>query len=220
MKKLVLLFFALCHFSFLKSQSDSVYFDLGVNAIKIIHLGMADRDVDTDRWNPYMFTASLGVKRVAVRFGMGYESMVRQELPTLANGEIAVDTASLSADYRLGAGWEFGLGNKWSLRLGADFIWSRRNSTIETKFTNDAGSLVENKRELLYSERGASPFIYMQYHVTPRISIGTELLWRFTKYSFSDVDKSNLNSADLLREYSGVKRILQGPTALFINARF
>ena len=220
MKKLVLLLLALSHFSFLKSQSDSVYFEMGVNAIKIIHLGMADRDLDADRWNPYMFTANLGVKRVAIRFGLGYESMVRQELPTPANGEIAVDTSLVRADYRYGAGWELGLGDKWSVRVGMDFIWSRRSSVIETRFTDISGNLVENSRELLYSERGVSPFIYMQYYVTPRISIGTELLWRLTKYSLSDLDVSNLNSADLKWEYSGLKRILQAPTALFINARF
>jgi hypothetical protein len=57
-------------------------------------------------------------------------------------------------------------------------------------------------------------------HLTKKVSVGTEILWRMSGYSMTDSDKSNLNSAQIIKEYEGTKRILQAPTALFVNVRF
>jgi len=220
MKKLFLLAFALCSLSSLKAQSDSSYLEVGVNAIRLVYIGLVDRDLDTEVWNPYMLTASYGMKRFSLRFGLGYESTFRQELPTDANGQTTTDTTSKHVDVRFGAGWEIGLGEKWSVKVGADFISSQRFSAFEAKFTNESGELVENIHEFTYDEKGISPFIYVQRHLTKKVSVGTEILWRMSGYSMTDSDKSNLNSAQIIKEYEGTKRILQAPTALFVNVRF
>jgi hypothetical protein len=220
MKKLFLIAIALFTFSSSKAQSDSSYLELGVNAVRLVNIGLVDRDLNTDVWNPYMLTGSYGMKRFSLRFGMGYESTFRQELPTVSNGQTTTDTTSKHVDVRFGAGWEIGLGEKWSVKLGADFISSQRFAGFEAKFTNEAGELVENIHEFSYDEKGVSPFIYIQRHLSKKVSVGTEILWRMSAYSMTDSDKSNLNSAQIIKEYEGTKRILQAPTALFVNVRF
>jgi len=202
------------------AQSDSTYLELGVNTIRLVNLGLSDRDLDSDVWNPYMLTATYGMKRMSLRYGMGYMSTFRQELPTAANGQTTSDTTAKHVDLRFGLGWEIGLGSKWSVKLGTDFFSSTRFTGFEAKFTNESGELVENIQEFEYSEKGLSPFVYIQHHITKKVSIGTEILWRMSGYTMKDSDKSNLNSAQIIKKYEGAKRLLMAPTALFLNVRF
>jgi hypothetical protein len=157
---------------------------------------------------------------VNVRFGIGYESAFRRELPSSANGQTASDTSSIQTDVRFGLGWEIGLGKKWSVKLGADFVTARQVSSFTSKFINEADVAVENKLEYVMRERGVSPFVFLQYHVSEKVSVGTEILWRFSSYTLVETDDSNLNSVKLERTYEGTKRLLQAPSALFVNVRF
>lgn len=220
MKKLFFFLITLCIVQSVRAQSDSAYLEVGVNAIRLVNFGLTDRDLNSDVWNPYMLTASYGIKRFSVRFGLGYESTFRQELPTSANGMTTTDTTAKSVDIRFGAAWEIGMGEKWSVKVGADFFSARRFRAFEAKFTNELDEPVENVHELDYNERGLSPFIYVQHHITKKVSVGTEILWRMSGYSMTDSDKSNLNSAQIIKEYEGTKRLLMAPTALFLNVRF
>ena len=79
---------------------------------------------------------------------------------------------------------------------------------------------MENVREVTYTEKGIAPFLFVQYNLVNRVSLGTELLWRMSSYSLSDRDLSNGNSAQINKEYSGAKRMIMAPTALFIQIRF
>jgi len=220
MKKLLLAFVACCLIRNAQAQSDSTYFEVGMNAVRLLRLGMANEVIDSDRWNPYMFTCNLGVKRLSLRFGLGYESVFRRELPTSANGQTSSDTSSIKSDVRFGLGWEIGLGKKWDVKLGADFIAARRHSAFTSKFTSEADVAVENRLETTMREGGISPFIFLQYHITKNVSVGTEVLWRFSSYTMVETDNSNLNSAVLERNYEGRKRFLQAPSALFVSVRF
>ena len=60
MKKLFLLAIALVSLSSAKAQSDSSYLEVGVNAIRLVNIGLVDRDLNNEVWNPYMLTASMG----------------------------------------------------------------------------------------------------------------------------------------------------------------
>ena len=220
MKKLFLMVFTMSVTFLSNAQSDSTYLELGVNTIRIVNLGLTDRALDNDVWNPYMLTATYGMKRLSLRYGMGYTSSFRQELPTAANGQTTSDTTAKRVDMRFGLGWEVGMGQKWSVKLGADFFTSTRFTGFEAKFTNESGELVENVHEFEYNEKGFSPFVYIQHYITKKVSIGTEILWRMSGYTMKDSDKSNLNSAQIIKEYEGTKRLLMAPTALFLNVRF
>jgi hypothetical protein len=220
MKKLLLLISAACLFLNVRAQSDSAYFEVGMNAIRLVKMGVGNGEVESDKWNPYMFTCNLGIKRISLRFGVGYESVFRRELPSSANGQTSSDTSFIKSDMRFGLGWEIGLGKKWDVRLGADFITAQRTSAFTSKFMGEANVAIENKLENVVRERGVSPFIFLQYHVTRRVSLGTEILWRFSSYTIVETDDSNLNSTTLVRNFEGNKRFLQAPSALFVSVRF
>ncbi len=220
MKKLLLLVLTMSLTIISKAQSDSSYLELGVNTIRLVNLGLGDRTTDNDVWNPYMLTASYGIKRFSIRYGMGYTSTFRQELPSAANGQTTSDTTAKHVDLRFGLGWEIGMGQKWSVKVGGDFFSSSRYSGFEAKFSNESGELVENIHEFDYTEKGFSPFVYIQHHFTKKVSVGTEILWRMSGYTMKDSDTSNLNSAQIIKEYEGTKRLLMAPTALFLNVRF
>ena len=203
------------------AQSDSTSLELGLNVIRITNfLGVIDDDSEYDRWNPYMFTAGYTAKRFHMRFGLGYESVYRVEEPTDANGQSTFDTTSKAVDVRFGVGMNFNLSSKWNFRIGADYFVANQFGSFEAKFLDLNGELIENVREIDYKEKGISPFLFVQYNVAPRVSLGTELLWRMSSYTKSDRDLSNGNSAQIIKEFSGAKLVLMAPSALFIQIRF
>jgi len=221
MKKTLLLLTVLASSIMGRSQEDSSYFELGLNAIKLTNfLGIADDAARQDEWNPYMLTANYGRNKLALRCGMGYSSSFRVEEPTPANGESTFDTTAKTMDFRVGIGREFRLSSEWTFRIGLDYFVANRFSSNEAKFKDHNAVLIENVREMSYKEKGASPFMFVQYNFTPRVSCGTELLYRVSAYTMSDKDTSSGNSTQIIKQYSGAKRYLMAPSALFIQIRF
>lgn len=221
MKKTLLLLTVLASSIMGRSQEDSSYFELGLNAIKLTNfLGVADNVAKQDEWNPYVLTANYGRNKLALRCGMGYTSSFRVEEPTDANGQSTFDTTAKTMDFRIGVGREFRLSSKWTFRMGLDYFVASRFSSYEAKFKDHNGELIENVREITYNEKGVSPFLFIQYNMTPRVSCGTELLYRMSAYTMFDKDSSSGNSTQINKDYSGAKRHLMAPSALFIQIRF
>ena len=221
MKKTLLLLTVLISSIIGQAQSDSSYFELGLNAIKLTNfLGIADDASNQDDWNPYMLTANYGRNKLALRCGMGYTSTFRVEEPTDANGQSTFDTTAKTMDFRFGVGREFSISPKWTFRMGLDYFVANRFSSYEAKFKDHNGELIENVREISYNEKGVAPFLFIQYNFNSRVSCGTELLYRMSAYTMSDKDTSSGNSTQINKDYSGAKRHLMAPSALFIQIRF
>jgi hypothetical protein len=221
MKKLFTAFLFLFLSSILSAQKDSTSLELGLNVIRVTNfLGLVDDPAEYEDWNPYMFTAGYNAKRFHMRYGLGYKSVYRVEQPTAANGQSTFDTTSKVIDMRFGIGGQIYLGPKWTFKLGVDFFTATRFASYEAKFKDLNGELIENVREMSYKERGVSPFLFVQYDLAKRVSLGTELLWRMSSYTLSDRDLSNGNSAQINKEFAGTKRLVMAPSALFIQVRF
>lgn len=221
MKKLFTAFLLLFLSGFVSAQKDSTSLELGLNAIRITNfLGLVDNPAEYEDWNPYMFTAGYNAKRFHMRYGLGYKSVYRVEEPTDANGQSTFDTTSKVIDMRFGIGGQFSLSPKWTFKLGIDYFIANRFTSFEAKFKDLNGELIENVREMNYRERGVAPFLFIQYNVAKRVSLGTELLWRMSSYTLSDRDLSNGNSAQINKEFAGSKRLVMAPSALFIQVRF
>lgn len=221
MKKLFVATLLVFSSSFLSAQKDSASLELGLNVIRLTNfLGLVDNPSAYEDWNPYMFTAGYNASRFHMRYGLGYKSVYRVEEPSDANGQSTFDTTSKVTDMRFGVGIQFQLSPKWTFKLGADYFIANRYASYEAKFKDLNGELIENVREITYKEKGFSPFLFVQYNLAKRISLGTELLWRMSSYSMADRDLSNGNSAQINKEYSGAKRMIMAPSALFIQVRF
>ena len=221
MKNLFLVFLFLFSSVFLRAQEDSKSLELGLNVIRLTNfLGLVDDPSEYEDWNPYMFTAGYNAKRFHMRYGMGYKSVYRVEEPTDANGQSTFDTTSKVIDMRFGIGGQFNLSPKWTFKVGIDYFIANRFASYEAKFKDSNGELIENVREMNYQERGVAPFLFVQYDVASRVSLGTELLWRMSSYTLTDRDLSNGNSAQINKEFAGAKRFVMAPTALFVQVRF
>ena len=221
MKKLFTALLFLFLSGFLSAQKDSTSLELGLNAIRITNfLGLVDSPAEYEDWNPYMFTAGYNAKRFHMRYGLGYKSVYRVEEHTDANGQSTFDTTSKVIDMRFGIGGQVSLSPKWTFKLGIDYFIANRFTSYEAKFKDLNGELIENVREMNYQERGVAPFLFIQYNVAKRVSLGTELLWRMSSYTLTDRDLSNGNSAQINKEFAGSKRLVMAPSALFIQVRF
>ncbi len=220
MKKLLFTLSVLALSLFSKAQDDTSYVDVGVNVIRILNMGIGAQNLDYDVWNPYMFTIDGHYKRIGLRIGYGGRSVTNTELPTLANGATTFEMDTLRRDFRIGLNWDIHLSSDWTCKFGVDYITTKEIKRNSAEFTNEAGTKIITEHKVQRDELGISPFIYMQYHISPRVSIGTELLWRITSFTISDNDNSNLNEAKIERNYEGTRRNVMAPTALFLNVRF
>lgn len=221
MKKLFVATLLVFLSGFASAQKDSTSLELGLNVIRLTNfLGLVDDPAEYEDWNPYMFTAGYNASRFHMRYGLGYKSVYRVEEPSDANGQSTFDTTSKVTDMRFGVGVQFKLSPKWTFKLGADYFIANRFASYEAKFKDLNGELIENVREITYNEKGFAPFLFLQYNLASRVSLGTELLWRMSSYSMADRDLSNGNSAQINKEYSGAKRLIMAPSALFIQVRF
>jgi opacity protein-like surface antigen len=229
MKKLFFTLCVLCSALSNSAQSDSVYVDLGMNVIRIVNIGMGSQNLNYDVWNPYMLTANACYKRLGLRLGVGYRDNSRTELPTDPNGMTTTESDTSRLDFRVGLGWEVALAPKWSFKFGMDYFRAKEESTFETKFVNENNDAVVTNRQVLMEQKGFSPFGYIQYHISPRVSIGTEILWRFSTYTINDSEISTLTpenaavkptESEVVRKYEGNKKGVMAPTALFLNVRF
>jgi len=221
MKKLFLAFLFLFSSAFLRAQEDPKSLELGLNVIRLTNfLGLVDDPSEYEDWNPYMFTAGYNAKRFHMRYGLGYKSVYRVEEPTDANGQSTFDTTSKVIDMRFGIGGQFSLSPKWTFKVGIDYFIANRFASHEAKYKDSNGELIENVREMNYRERGVAPFLFVQYDVASRVSLGTELLWRMSSYTQTDRDLSNGNSAQINKEFAGAKRLVMAPSALFVQVRF
>jgi hypothetical protein len=210
-----------------RAQSDSVYFDLGINSIRLINLGLGAQNLNYDVWNPYLLNADIHYRRLGIRAGIGHSSHGKTELPVDANGMSKTETDTLRTDIRIGVNWEIAVSPKWTFKVGADYYTANSENTFISEYVNEIDETIETNRKKIYKESGFSPFVYVQYHITPRVSLGTELLWRFGTYTAEDGEVSSIKPegadafvTDITRKYEGTKRGIMAPTALFLNFRF
>lgn len=220
MKKLIYTIALVITFVRTNAQTDSTYVEIGVNTLRIVSILLDDKPTDFEVWNPYLFTFEAHVKRVNLRFGFGQNKEEISEIPTAANGKVYVLNDTVRTDMRFGLGYDFKMHKRWSMRLGVDFFTLRELQSMRTEYLNENGNVVKTTREVSTKTNGFAPFVYFQFHLTSRVSLGTELLYRISSYKSTDIDSNSLNEFTIEREFEGKKRIVMAPTALFLCARF
>jgi len=169
-----------------RAQTDSAYVEAGINAMRLLTFGNAPQvNPNSDVWNPYLFTLEGGIKNFGLRFGFARSKHEETVLPVDINGNNRIDTDTSSSNIRIGLFYSYNPDHRWSFKIGVDYYSFKTNYTSTSEFIAVATQeevIQETTRE--YRETGFSPFINAQYHVTPRVSIGTELLFRNVVRSF------------------------------------
>ena len=218
MKKLFFLFL-FAPFTFF-AQNDSSYFDMGVNVFKLLPIPTLE-DPARDFVGPYMLHMEAGLGKVGIRLGLGYYKNSDTELPSATNGNTEFDNDTLSTDIRFGLSVRSAIGKKWSLKYGADFVLGKRNRAFNTVLQdqNQIQSNVETEYD--QSASGLGLFIFPQYHISPRVSIATELQFLLLSTKTTET-LTNSTFPDFNSEISrtGSLQYLFPPASLYLLIRF
>jgi len=219
MKKSFLLFICLVCASVTQAQLDSSFFEVGINAIRLIDR-MAG-GVNNTNINPYLFTAEYSFGKIGIRAGADINNMSRKDLPAPLTGNTSLIVDSSYTNFRFGLVYYKNLTPKWSMKAGIDFVMAVEKTSVETSFPDPNQVDITNLLEASRKESGISPFFHIQYHLSPRVSLGTELLCNITSWKkMESSSNSQFPIADTEIEQEGKSFVLQAPSALFLNVRF
>lgn len=203
------------------AQTDSAYVEFGINAMRLLTFGNAPQaTTNPEAWNPYLFTLEGGIKNFGVRVGFSRFKLNHTVFPVDINGNHRIDTDSSNTNMRIGLFYSYNPDEKWSFKIGVDYYSYNTKFFERSEFiqqTSQAEVIQETTRE--YKETGFAPFINAQYHITPRVSLGTELLFKNGNYN-QNIDGSNTTSPlDVSRKFEGKRSYFVLPTALFLTFR-
>lgn len=198
------------------------YFEVGMNAMRLFTLGSNQQNLsNAEVWNPYLFTAEGSYMNIGIRAGFATSKYTNTELPIELNGYTRYDNDTSSTHIRAGLFYGFNLDTKWTLKLGVDYFIANTETVEKQEFKEQSTQeeAMVNETHTM-KESGFSPFVNIQYHITPRVSVGTELMWRMSNYTYTLLATDTRSEFDVLKKFEGSKSNMMAPTALFVTYRF
>lgn len=219
MKKSITLIICLWSAIITQAQQDSSFFEVGINAFRLVD--RVSGGSDRSNINPYLFTAEYSFGKIGIRTGLDINNMSRKDLPAPVNGNTTLTADSSYSNMRFGLVYYKNLTSRWSMKTGIDYIMATQKSSVETSFPDPNQVDVVNLLEATRKESGISPFFYVQYHLSPRVSLGTELLCNITSWKRTETSSnSQFPITDTKREQEGSSFVFMAPSALFLSVRF
>ncbi|MDZ4824402.1 MAG: hypothetical protein SH856_13165 [Flavobacteriales bacterium] len=200
------------------TQKDSSFFELGLNTTRLITMFNL---ADGAQVSPYLINAEYNLGKFGLRLGAGHSSLNSNEEPGPVNGQTEFLSDSVNSDMRIGIVLHNRLSPKWSFKFGVDAIFSTARITNQTATKDGLGETHTTFSEFLRKESGASPFAWLQYHFSNRVSIATELQVFITSIQFNDEERnSQFPEFDTERIVATNRFSIEPPTALFLIVRF
>ncbi len=194
------------------------YGEIGINAMRLITLG---NSTTTTNWNPYLFTAEGGLMNIGARVGFAQFVDNHTEFPVGVNGYTRADVDSSKLDYRIGLFYTFHPDEKWSFKIGADYYVSQIETMKRTEYkAATTNFLVIQEQNITDKESGFAPFVNIQYHITPRVGIGTELIYRMGSMNRDERATDTQVPEVVERKYEAKRTYFILPTAVFLTMRF
>lgn len=205
-----------------EGNSLNAYGEVGINAMRLVTFGMNQPGQNT-HFNPYLFTAEGGIMNFGVRAGFANWSTTYTELPVPFNGEARYDRDTSMTDFRVGIFYTYKPDSRWSFKFGVDYYSAQMKMNEKSDYI--AATTTVHVTQLLdveHKESGFAPFINAQYHITPRVGIGTELLYRMGTYTWNETGSLTQDDDVFVveKKYEGKRSYFILPTALFLTVRF
>lgn len=221
MKKVLFLIVCLAAFGSSKAQESTSFYEIGLNATPFVSQYLDFNSDDNDLVSPYILTAEKRVNRFGLRAGLGIISTNRLLQPDDDSTEPKVHFRSLTLAGRVGLVLYKDVSKRFSLKYGFDGYFMRDSEVRETTTIGFFGEEQTTKITAATNEVGLSPFLFLQLHITPNFSMGTELLG---KLSYAEGIEKEENSQfpefnDEQKTKTGGFRI-DAPTSLFFILRF
>jgi Outer membrane protein beta-barrel domain len=217
MKKILFLFIALIAFVNAKSQ-DSTYLELGINTARLLTL----RDNKAASISPYVFTVEYKFsKKIGLRAGMGMYSNSEIQPANASNLNVRYQTDTSASAIRVGLVFYKTFNDKWSIKYGLDGQFNKREKASQTDAVDATNTAIRTTKKTAFSESGVDAFLFAQYHLTKRVSLGTEMMFAFLSSKSTDTEtNSQFPTFDSTIDKNVTKRNLMAPTSLFLIFRF
>ena len=215
MKKTITSIFCLLFGIGIFAQSDTTGIYVGANAAKMLQ--MVSAQSTSNAVNPYLVELGYSASKFGIRTGLGLDKNTSTHQPSAANGNVTTQVDSSNSDWRIGAYYKVAIHGRWNMHLGLDYYQSGYEQSLSTAFQNEDGVQVKNDNSAIYKESGISPYVRLDYKPHPKVSIGTELLFRIGKHNLTEKAESNLFpefDSELITE--GNRNYFIAPSALFI----
>lgn len=222
MKKALFSIFLLTALVFsVKAQESNSFYEIGLNATPFVSQYLDFNSDNNDLISPYILTAEKRLNKIGFRLGLGVVTTNRLEQPDDDNTEPKVRFKSTVLAARGGLVLYKDISKRFSLKYGSDLYYMRNSDISETTTIGFFGNEEVARVTSSVNEFGLSPFLFLQLHVTPNFSLGTELLG---KLSYSEGIEKEENSQfpefdDEQKTKTGGFRI-DAPTSLFFILRF
>ncbi len=203
------------------AQDTTAFNEIGLNATPFINQYPDFGDDDDELLSPFVLTYEHRFGTFGGRIGIGLVSSTDLQQADDDNTEPSIKVTSNIMAIRCGAVLYKDLSKRFSFKYGSDvfFIYGLDKSvtTIATLFGNEQKATVST----LSYEVGLSPFFFLQYHVTPQFSLGTELLGRMSYLETVQKEQdSQFPAFDDVQRTKGTRFSIEPPTALFFILRF
>lgn len=224
MKLLSFIIIALCIHIPAAGQKDSVnikFTELGFNATAFVNQYLDFGDDSGELTSPYILTFEKRLGRFGFRTGIGIDGNRDKEEPE--NGLNTSPTLNIAEiQLNLRAGWVnyINLSRRWDLKWGADLAFGYDDSRNWTEVTNFFGEHVKNTNTQLTWNFGINPFVFAQFHLADRFSLGTEVLLDLSyRESVVKTQSTEFPEFDVRQESSGIRYVIKPPVALFFIFR-
>lgn len=214
MKNWTITFVMLFCFGYTQAQSDSSFFEVGVNGLSLFN-----RNQNTPA-GPFMLTLEKGGTKVGFRAGVGYSSLLSTEKPSISNGNTEFQRDTTQLNLRFGLVLYKNFTPKFSVKYGIDARISNTSQLGNTTFVDTQGQEIKTTNENKSGLFGVSPFIYLQYHFTKNFSVGTELSALFSKVTIEKTQTSEVTDFNSIIVTEQKYNRLEAPNALYLVVRF
>lgn len=216
-RTLGLTFFLVFFVQLAKAQGE---WQIGLNAAPLSRqfFSLSDEPLAT---NPYVLIAEYKAARCGFRAGIGLNNVWDKQQPDAVEGTPEIIRAQNAMNFRLGVVKYRPLAEKWQLSYGLDtYYWNTREN-ITTISTDFFGQQYTATAKTVSNELGISPFVFLQWNVSSRLSLATELLGTLG-FANNLIQEENeqfpqFNDTD---ETVTIKYNILAPTALYLIYRW
>ncbi|MEN9639177.1 MAG: hypothetical protein RLZZ262_1045 [Bacteroidota bacterium] len=171
--------------------------------------------------NPYVFILEYQRAPLGGRLGIGLNNTYDHQMADAIEGTPEIITTNNAMNFRLGVVKYRPLAEKWQLKYGLDFYYWNTHAEVRTLTTDFFGKEYQASAKTISNELGLSPFLFLQWNVSPRLSLATELLGS-VGFTNNLIQESNeqFPEFDDTDESNTIKYNLMPPTALYLIYRW
>ncbi len=203
------------------AQTAVSFNEIGLNATPFINQYLDFNKDSNDVLSPYMISYEHRFNKLGFRVGLGLFSSDDLHQPDDDNTEPSIRNTTTNFSIRTGAVFYKDITQKFSLKYGLDAFFKYNLDKSVTSTTDLFGAKqIVSISDLSY-EVGLSPFVFIQFHLSPHCSLGTELLGRLS-YLRETTKEDDSKFPDFSDEQTskGTRFSIDPPTALFFIFRF